>query len=81
HLADRIKGGAPIQGNWPRSDRALTLSEREEMQQRLTRAGFDTEGIDGKIGPKTIGAVRAYQVAKGLTPDGYASPRLLEDLR
>ncbi|UWQ28630.1 lytic murein transglycosylase [Leisingera sp. M523] len=81
HLADRIKGGAPIQGSWPRNDRALTLSEREEMQQRLTRAGFDTEGIDGKIGPKTIGAVRAYQVAKGLTPDGYASPRLLEDLR
>ncbi|QAX31563.1 lytic murein transglycosylase [Leisingera sp. NJS204] len=81
HLADRIKGGAPIQGSWPRSDRALTLSERKEMQQRLTRAGFDTDGIDGKIGPKTIGAVRAYQVAKGLTPDGYASPRLLEDLR
>ncbi|WP_291728056.1 lytic murein transglycosylase [Leisingera sp. F5] len=81
HLADRIKGGAPIQGSWPRSDRALTLSEREEMQQRLTRAGFDTEGIDGKIGPKTIGAVRDYQAAKGLTPDGYASLHLLQELR
>ncbi|WP_027257119.1 lytic murein transglycosylase [Leisingera aquimarina] len=81
HLADRIKGGAPIQGSWPRSDRALTLSEREEMQQRLTHAGFDTEGIDGKIGPKTIGAVRDYQVAKGLTPDGYASLHLLQKLR
>ncbi|OED48548.1 murein transglycosylase [Rhodobacteraceae bacterium (ex Bugula neritina AB1)] len=81
HLADRIKGGAPIKSGWPRSDRALSLAEREEMQTRLTRAGFDTEGIDGKIGPKTIGAVRAYQVANGLTPDGYASPRLLERLR
>ncbi|WP_416361477.1 lytic murein transglycosylase [Leisingera sp.] len=81
HLADRIKGGTPIQGNWPRGDRALTLSEREEMQQRLTRAGFDTDGIDGKIGPKTIGAVRAFQVAKGLTPDGYASLQLLQKLR
>ena len=81
HLADRIKGGAEIQGNWPRGDRALTLAEREEMQERLTGAGFDTEGIDGKIGPRTIGAVRAYQVANGLTPDGYASLRLLEKLR
>ncbi|KIC10388.1 murein transglycosylase [Leisingera sp. ANG-M1] len=81
HLADRISGGAEIQGAWPRRDRALTLAEREELQERLTGAGFDTEGIDGKIGPKTIGAVRAYQVAKGLTPDGYASPRLLEGLR
>lgn len=81
HLADRIKGGAPIQSSWPRSDRALTRAEREELQQRLTAAGFDTEGIDGRIGPKTIGAVRAYQVASGLTPDGYASPRLLKRLR
>ena len=81
HLADRIKGGAEIQGDWPRGDRALTLAEREELQERLTGAGFDTEGIDGKIGPKTIGAVRDYQVANGLTPDGYASPRLLEKLR
>ncbi|MEW2911916.1 lytic murein transglycosylase [Leisingera sp. JC11] len=81
HLADRIKGGSPIKANWPRGDRALTLSEREEMQERLTSAGFDTDGIDGKIGPKTIGAVRAYQVANGLTPDGYASLRLLQRLR
>ncbi|NSY38731.1 lytic murein transglycosylase [Leisingera sp. ANG59] len=81
HLADRIKGGSPIKANWPRGDRALTLSEREEMQERLTSAGFDTGGIDGKIGPKTIGAVRAYQVANGLTPDGYASLHLLQRLR
>ncbi len=81
HLADRIRGGDALQGGWPRGDRALTLGEREEMQQRLTRAGFDTDGIDGKIGPKTISAVRAYQVANGLTPDGYASLRLLQRLR
>ncbi|MBY6140067.1 lytic murein transglycosylase [Leisingera daeponensis] len=81
HLADRITGGAPIKANWPRGDRALTLSEREEMQERLTSVGFDTDGIDGKIGPKTIGAVRAFQVANGLTPDGYASLHLLQRLR
>lgn len=81
HLADRIQGGAPIQAEWPRGDRALTLTEREEMQRRLTAKGFDTQGIDGKIGPKTIDAVRSYQVAQGLVPDGYASLSLLTKLR
>ncbi|MEY8827254.1 lytic murein transglycosylase [Sedimentitalea sp. XS_ASV28] len=81
HLSDRIAGRPPIQANWPRSDRALTLSERKEMQQRLTDKGFDTQGVDGRIGPLTIDAVRAYQVASGLTPDGYASMNLLKRLR
>lgn len=81
HLGDRIGGGAPIQGAWPRQDRALTYDERIELQQRLTRAGFDTEKIDAKIGPLTIAAVRAYQLATGLVPDGYASLGLLDRLR
>ncbi|MBK0325945.1 lytic murein transglycosylase [Rhodobacteraceae bacterium F11138] len=81
HLSDRIAGGAAIQAPWPRGDRALTLKERKEMQQRLTARGFDTQGIDGRIGPLTIDAVRAYQVASGLTPDGYASLNLLSRLR
>jgi lytic murein transglycosylase len=81
HLSDRIKGGPAIYAAWPREDRALTLKERKEMQERLTSKGFDTKGIDGKIGPLTIEAVRAYQVAAGLLPDGYASLKLLERLR
>ncbi|MCE8521778.1 lytic murein transglycosylase [Ruegeria pomeroyi] len=81
HLADRIAGGGPIRGNWPRADRALTLDERIELQERLTAAGFDTQKIDGKIGPLTINAVRDYQLDQGLAPDGYASLRVLERLR
>lgn len=81
HLGDRILGGPRIQANWPRNDRALTYTERTEMQRLLTLSGFDTQGIDGKIGPRTINAVRAYQVANGLLPDGYPSLRLLDLLR
>lgn len=81
HLSDRIKGGAAIQADWPRSDRALTFSERKEMQQHLTSNGYDTQGVDGRIGPLTIAAVRAFQTASGMTPDGYASLRLLKELR
>ena len=81
HLGDRIMGGKPIQADWPRSDRVLTFKERKEMQRRLTERGFDTVKIDGKIGPLTIAAVRDYQTATGLLPDGYASLGLLERLR
>lgn len=81
HLSDRIKGGPAIKANWPRGDRALTFQERQEMQSRLTKAGFDTQGVDGKIGPKTIEAVRSYQRSVGMAPDGYASLSLLKKLR
>ncbi len=81
HLADRIKGGGAIKGTWPRKDRALTYQERIELQKRLTAAGFSTEGIDAKIGPLTIEAVRQYQRSLGLVPDGYASLAVLNRLR
>lgn len=81
HLADRIAGGPSIQAAWPRSDGALSGPQRRELQERLTAAGFDTTKIDGRIGPLTINAIRNYQLANGLTPDGYASVRLLERLR
>jgi membrane-bound lytic murein transglycosylase B len=81
HLSDRIAGGPPIRGEWPRGDRALTLSEREELQKRLTLMGYSTQGVDGKIGPNTISAVRRYQKSVGLLPDGYASLDLLQRLR
>jgi membrane-bound lytic murein transglycosylase B len=81
HLADRLRGGPPIQTPWPRGDRALNAGERRELQQLLTRAGYDTGGIDGKIGPMTIAAIRAYQRAIGMVPDGYASLDLLRRLR
>ncbi|EEE37200.1 peptidoglycan binding domain protein [Rhodobacteraceae bacterium KLH11] len=81
HLSDRLAGGAPFQTGWPRGDRVLSFAERKELQRRLTQAGFDTKGIDGRTGPNTINAVRAFQVAQGLVPDGYPTLSLLERMR
>lgn len=81
HLADRLKGGPAIQATWPRDDRALFVDERIEMQERLTRAGFDPGGVDGKIGPNTIAAVKAFQRSIGMVPDGYPSLDILKRLR
>jgi membrane-bound lytic murein transglycosylase B len=81
HLADRIAGGPPIRAAWPRQDRALKFDERVELQQRLTAAGFDPGTADGKIGPNTIAALRAFQRSIGAVPDGYASLEMLQKLR
>ena len=81
HLGDRIGGGATIAGAWPRGERELSRTEKIELQQRLTARGFSTGKTDGVIGPDTITALRAWQSAAGLTPDGFATASILQQLR
>lgn len=81
HLSDRIRGSDPFAQDWPRRLRALTKAEREELQERLTTAGFGPLAVDAKMGPLTVNAVRSFQNARGLTPDGYPSLDVLELLR
>lgn len=81
HLSDRIRGLGPLQTAFPAGERRLRRAERRELQQRLTNAGFSTRGIDGRIGPNSRAAIRAYQRSVGLPPDGHPSLALLERLR
>jgi lytic murein transglycosylase len=81
HLGDRIRGMGPLQAAWPMGERRLRRAERVELQQRLTSAGFSTQGADGRVGPNTRAAIRAYQRSAGLAPDGHPSLSLLERLR
>ncbi|MEX1661498.1 lytic murein transglycosylase [Thioclava sp. 15-R06ZXC-3] len=81
HLADRIKGKGPFVRDWPRTGKPLSAPQKIELQERLTAAGYDTDGTDGKIGPNTAKAIVAYQKANGLAPDGYATLELLQTLR
>lgn len=46
-----------------------------EIQRALKTAGFDPGTIDGRLGPKTTVAVRDFQRANGLEPDGKVGPR------
>ena len=81
HLADRLGGGGPLIGGWPRDERALTIAERFELQQLLARRGYDVGEPDGLLGPRTRIAIRNFQVAAGQTPDGFASSLVLDRLR
>ncbi len=81
HLADRLAGGPAIQASWPRGYAPLSFRQKQQLQRRLTRAGFDTDGTDGIIGPNTIAAIRAFQESIGVTADGFASQDVLNRLR
>jgi lytic murein transglycosylase len=81
HLADRLRGAGPILAPWPRDERALSFDERVALQKRLTSAGFDTGGVDAKMGPKTVAAIKAFQKASGRVPDGFPSLSVLQALQ
>jgi peptidoglycan hydrolase-like protein with peptidoglycan-binding domain len=52
------------------------------VQKRLTAAGFDTKGTDGRVGAATMVAVKAFQQKAGLAPaDGYPGLKVLARLR
>lgn len=53
----------------------------QQLQRILKLLGHYDGEIDGSYGPKTTGAVGAFQTANGLDPDGVAGPKTLEKLR
>lgn len=81
HLGDRVLGGQPIQGAWPKDQPMMDKDERQELQQRLAKLGFYEGETDGKFGSKTRDAVRNFQLRRGLIPDGYADYAVLRELR
>ena len=81
HLSDRLRGGPPIQAAFPPDAQGLTLADRQELQRRLTAAGFDTQGADGVIGNNTRAAIESYERATGLPVTGLATAALLARLR
>lgn len=59
---------------------ALAGSDIVELQERLNELGFGPLATDGVYGPGTVAAVRAFQSARGLLPDGIVGPATWEAL-
>ena len=55
-------------------------TEIAQLQKDLTAMGYSTKGVDGIFGNNTKNAVIAFQRAHGLTADGIAGPKTLEEL-
>ena len=67
HLADRLKGGAPIQGKWT-TPKGVGRAEIAAMQRRLEARGHDVGTADGLIGFRTRVAVGRWQAGQGRAP-------------
>jgi lytic murein transglycosylase len=81
-LANRIDGRGGIVADWPRTDPpVLATAERMEVQRLLAKFDPGIGEPDGVFGRKTRAAVRGFQAANGLVPDGYATQSLLRALR
>ena len=73
HLGDRLHGGRPIQGAWPKTAE-LDKDQREEIQKRLAGLGYLYGRADGKLGSKTREAVRNSSSGAACSP--MATPML-----
>lgn len=71
YLAERIAGGDPIVGPWPKGDVPLTRTQTRELQVALNALGFNTGQPDGLAGSKTRRALRDFQRENALDADGY----------
>lgn len=58
-----------------------TGSDVKTLQTLLAKMGADPQGTDGNYGTNTTQAVKNFQNAYGLTPDGVAGPETWAKLR
>jgi lytic murein transglycosylase len=80
-LAQRLAGGPGIVTPWPTDDPGLSRAERREVQDLLTKHGYDVGAPDGSIGTKTKAAIADFEGKNGLGVDGRASAKVLAALR
>jgi len=77
--ADGIAGRPGLVAAWP-DEAPLSRDQRLGAQRALAAAGFDPGGVDGIVGSGTRRALRGWQQANGLTPDGHLTAALADRL-
>jgi Membrane-bound lytic murein transglycosylase B len=79
HLADRLIGAGAL-ANPPPDDPPLAIAQVRQIQQTLNQRGHNAGQADGRIGPATRAALRAFQIEQDLPADGYPDPQTLAAL-
>ena len=79
HLADRLIGGGGLNVA-AREGEPLRREDVVALQEGLVALGL-LKSADGALGSGTRQAIRAFQNANGLTPDGYANRQLKDTIR
>jgi hypothetical protein len=73
-LADRLKGVAAFVLG-PTLQRGSSSPAVEALQRALAQLGYSPGAVDGRFGPATDQAVRAFQSKSGLVADGVVGAR------
>jgi lytic murein transglycosylase len=81
YYATRLAGAPTMSRGVGTPPPPLAVEQARELQQLLTRAGYDVGGADGKLGLASRQAIRAMQVKLGLPADSYPTVELLTRLR
>jgi hypothetical protein len=79
YYATRLEGAPPMSrgsGNIPK----LSIDQNREVQQLLSRMGYDVGRIDGVLGTKSRTAIREVQIKFGLPADSWPTAELLDRL-
>jgi lytic murein transglycosylase len=79
-LADLIAGGAPFAKPWAKL-KPLRNSDVAAIQKQLSKAGYYSDAIDGRLGTVTRRAIGQYQQSAGLNVDCWPSQDLIASLR
>lgn len=80
HLADRLRGAAPLRGPWP-DDAPLSRDERIALQKLLAKRGYKVNNFQGQIDFDLRDNIRDVQVQFGMLPDGHPTAELMIELR
>jgi lytic murein transglycosylase len=80
YFATRLAGAPRVsKGSGPVA--SLSAAETKQLQNYLTKQGYDVGKVDGIIGEKTREAVKDVQIKLGLPADSYPTKDLLAKLR
>jgi hypothetical protein len=80
YLATRIAGAPRVSAGRGEVE-SLNFNDTRELQQLLTRRGYNVGKIDGILGAQTRTAVKDMQKKFGLPADSYPTTELFERLR
>ena len=80
YFATRLEGAPPV-GKGNGEVEPFGAKQVFELQELLTRHGYDIGKVDGRLGLATRGAVKEAQIKLGIPADSYPTSELLARLR